>query len=271
MFDRLIVSEPEGAGARSRKNYFLVSTLAVACLVLTAVVVSIYAEELSLGADSIELSVLVMPVDPPATQPEPPRRQPQPRDARFSSQTLVATRTELIAPITRPERVPTATSVTPNKVPSMPEFERVDIGTTNTDPVGGRDVSSDDGRGTGLSPAPAPVAENTRDVEPPPRAKPVEPHVPAVISGGVVNGKASYLPKPAYPAPAIAVNAQGKVDVQVLIGEDGRVISANALTGNPLLRDAAERAARNARFTPTLLSNVPVKVTGVIVYNFTRG
>ena len=77
MFDRLIVSEPVGAGARSRKNYFLVSTLAVGTLVLTAVVASIFAEELSLGTNNFELAVLVMPVEPPATEPQPPRQQPE--------------------------------------------------------------------------------------------------------------------------------------------------------------------------------------------------
>jgi TonB family protein len=87
---------------------------------------------------------------------------------------------------------------------------------------------------------------------------------------GVVNGSATYLPKPPYPAAAVAVNAQGKVSVQVTIDEDGRVVSARAVDGHPLLRGVAEAAAKQAKFSPTLLSKVPVKVTGVIVYNFTR-
>jgi TonB family protein len=62
----------------------------------------------------------------------------------------------------------------------------------------------------------------------------------------------------------------GKVDVQITIDETGKVISAKAASGHPLLRNAAETAAWKAKFTPTLLSKVPVKVTGVIVYNFTR-
>ncbi len=66
------------------------------------------------------------------------------------------------------------------------------------------------------------------------------------------------------------MNVKGKVDVQVLIDESGKVISAKAINGHPMLRANAEHAAVNARFTPTLLSNVPVKVTGVIVYNFVR-
>jgi hypothetical protein len=55
-----------------------------------------------------------------------------------------------------------------------------------------------------------------------------------------------------------------------MIDEAGRVVSAHAVSGNVLLRPAAEVAARGSKFTPTMLSNVPVKVTGVIVYNFIR-
>jgi TonB family protein len=86
----------------------------------------------------------------------------------------------------------------------------------------------------------------------------------------VINGKASYLPKPPYPPAAISLGVQGSVTVQVTIDESGNVISAKAASGNPLLRTAAEAAAWKAKFTPTYLSKVPVKVTGVIVYNFSK-
>ncbi len=89
-----------------------------------------------------------------------------------------------------------------------------------------------------------------------------------VINGGVVNGKALSLAKPAYPAAARAVRAGGAVNVQVTIDESGGVISATAVSGHPLLRAAAVEAARQSKFSPTLLSGQPVKVTGVIVYNF---
>ena len=88
------------------------------------------------------------------------------------------------------------------------------------------------------------------------------------ISGGVLNGKALDLPKPAYPAAAKAVRASGAVNVQVTVDEKGVVTSANAVSGHPLLRAAAVEAARKAKFSPTLLGGQSVKVTGVIVYNF---
>jgi len=88
------------------------------------------------------------------------------------------------------------------------------------------------------------------------------------ISGGVLNGKAIDLPKPAYPAAARAVRASGAVNVQVVVDENGNVVSASAVSGHPLLRAAAEQSARQAKFSPTLISGKPRKVSGVIVYNF---
>lgn len=89
------------------------------------------------------------------------------------------------------------------------------------------------------------------------------------ISGGVLNGKAISLPKPPYPPIAKQARASGTVVVQVLIDERGNVVSARAVSGHPLLQAAAAAAARGAKFSPTKLSGKPVKVSGVITYNFT--
>jgi TonB family protein len=91
---------------------------------------------------------------------------------------------------------------------------------------------------------------------------------PRTINGGVLNGKAVSLPKPVYPPAARAVNASGAVSVQVAIDENGSVISAVAVSGHPLLRAAAEDAAREAKFSPTFLNGSPVKITGVVTYVF---
>jgi len=55
--------------------------------------------------------------------------------------------------------------------------------------------------------------------------------------------------------------------VQVLIDETGKVIQAKA-TGHPLLVVEAKRAAMQARFSPTIVGETPVKISGVITYNF---
>jgi TonB family protein len=89
-----------------------------------------------------------------------------------------------------------------------------------------------------------------------------------MISGGVLNGKAVQLTKPEFPPAARAVRASGDVNVKVVIDTDGSVFSADASAGHPLLRRASEVAACDSRFTPTLLQGVPVKISGVITYNF---
>ncbi len=110
---------------------------------------------------------------------------------------------------------------------------------------------------------PLPAATPIRSIAPPIVTRP-----PRTVSGGLLNGKAISLPKPSYPPAARAVSASGSVSVQVLIDENGSVISANAVSGHPLLQAAAVQAARSARFSPTLLGGQAVKVSGVIVYNF---
>ena len=90
----------------------------------------------------------------------------------------------------------------------------------------------------------------------------------APISGGVLNGKAIYLPQPDYPPIAAQAKASGAVTVQIIIDEVGNVISAHAVSGHPLLQAVSVAAARQARFTPTSLMGEPVKVTGVLTYNF---
>ncbi|HEX8652976.1 MAG TPA: TonB family protein [Pyrinomonadaceae bacterium] len=89
-----------------------------------------------------------------------------------------------------------------------------------------------------------------------------------IVNGGVLNGKALSLPKPNYPAAAKMQHASGTVTVQVTIDEEGRVIAAKAVSGPPVLQAEAVNAARQARFSPTKLEGLPVKVTGFITYNF---
>lgn len=90
----------------------------------------------------------------------------------------------------------------------------------------------------------------------------------APVSGGIINGKARKLVKPEYPPAARAAGAQGTVSVRIVFDENGKVISAKAIDGHPELRQASEDAALRSEFTPVKLAGQPVKVTGVIIYNF---
>ncbi len=89
------------------------------------------------------------------------------------------------------------------------------------------------------------------------------------LSGGVLNGKALALPMPSYPEVARRLRITGLVQVDVVVDENGKVISAKVLSGPGSLRDVALQAALRARFSPTKLSGQSVKVSGQINYNFT--
>ena len=90
----------------------------------------------------------------------------------------------------------------------------------------------------------------------------------STISGGVLNGKATALPRPDYPDAAREAKAAGTVTVQVTVDEQGAVVEAKAVNGDAMLYDAAEAAARKAKFAPAVYNGRPVKVIGVLNYTF---
>jgi TonB family protein len=254
-----------------RRSYFFFGTLTVYALIFLALGVgSIYAYNTHIDNQNLELVSLIAPVE--ARELQTPRRAAPPRAAANSeNQRPMSMRTQIIAPTTDSTKVPNGVSTTPQTVPSItPGFPPV-IGTHNIDIGGGGpgksgqgNVFGNDNTGTGNTKE---IGDLVRDAPPPVIKKEVS-KPPITKSVGVVNGMASYLPKPIYTAIAKAARAAGTVTVQVLIDESGKVVSARAVSGNPLLLRESVQAAYQARFTPTLLSNQPVKVSGVITYNF---
>lgn len=270
MFDKMIISDRNGAESKGRARYFLVTSSIVALLFATTVVLSIYAVNLDLGTDDFELSMMLAPVTP--DEPEP--RQPEPeREQSTPQRSEVPTRAQNILRLEeQPIAIPDNVSVTRNKFQPRP-LGRFEIDPTVGDRPGSGLPSDGTVRGgggsasSGMQSESGPVADTLKLPDPPPVIK---PKPPTMISKGVINGRATHLPPPPYPAPAKMVGAQGAVSVQVTIDENGKVISAKAVDGHPLLKAAAEKAAWSAKFSPTKLSDVPVKVTGVIVYNFKK-
>ncbi len=113
----------------------------------------------------------------------------------------------------------------------------------------------------------APTVKTNDDLPPPPVKTAAKASL-RPVSGGILNGKAVEMPKPLYPETARRSKVTGVVTVEVVIDVSGKVIGARAVSGPDMLRDAAERAARQAKFTPALLSGQPVRVSGLINYNF---
>ena len=270
MFDKLIESNTAEAEFKPRRKFFMVSSVVVGILFLSAVVFSLYAQNIDLGTDNFELAELLAPIAPDAPEPLQPRQQPQQNNEQETTQ--APSRNDLIARIDQPTKAPTGISTTPFTGKTIPvgDFDFNPDG-PNTDGIGPKGPpSTGEGSPSGAGQAEeTAVAEVTKVPEPPPAVK-KERKVPTIVSKGVVNGTAIDLPKPTYPATARAISLIGTVNVQVLIDEAGNVISARAVDGHAFFKAEAERAAKRAKFKPTLLSDRPVKVTGVIVYRFTR-
>jgi protein TonB len=256
MFDNLVESGSHKQDL-GRKGSFIMGTVAIyAVLGISFIVGSIWFTVANLDSQDLELTTLVAPVPvPPQVQPE------KPSEAKpVKVEQNVDVRKELIADVSRTELVPKEVSAKASDIPPVRRGVTTVVGLESSNaaaPISGP------GTGTGIVAGPTQV--NIADEPPPPPPKPA-PRAP--ISGGVLNGKAISLPKPAYPAIARTAHASGTVVVQVVIDENGSVISAHAVSGHPLLTAVAVAAARSARFSPTKLSGQPVKVTGVITYNF---
>lgn len=85
----------------------------------------------------------------------------------------------------------------------------------------------------------------------------------------IINGKALNLVKPLYPQSAKEKRAEGFAIVKVRINEQGNVEEAKAYCGFLDFVEVVEKAAMESKFTPTLKSGSPIRVTGDIVYKFT--
>jgi len=200
---------------------------------------------------------LIAPV--PVAQQQQQKQEAKPEKIEVSKN--VDVRRELIADVSRADLVPKEVSAKASDVPPVRKGVVTMIGSANSNAIA--PVAPGAGTGNIIS---GPAKVDVADAPPPPPPKPTPPKAP--ISGGVLNGKAVRLVQPPYPAIARSAHASGQVKVQIVIDENGNVISAAPISGHPLLQGAAVAAARSSKFTPTKLSGMPVKVSGVIIYNF---
>jgi periplasmic protein TonB len=257
MFDNLVEST-SNAEKNARTGAFFAVTASIWLVLLVSIIVAgIFWYDAKLSADFEKESMLVAAAPPPPPPPPPPPSS-TPKQVVVTNiappMTAVAKPPEKINP---PVPKPTTTNVSagtgvvggvPGGVPGGVE---------------GGDPDAIGLGGSGPPPPPPPPA-------PTPPPDPPKPSGPQRVSGGVLAGKATNRVQPPYPPMAKQANIEGSVVVEVTVSESGSVIGAKAVSGHPLLRPAAEQAARGWRFSPTLLSGVPVKVIGTITFNFRK-
>jgi len=259
MFDNLVESSSHRADISRKGSFILVTALIYGVLIAAFVIAGVLLYDAHLTEQELELTTLVAPVPVPQQQKEPEQKQ-EAKPVKVEQN--VDVRKELVASVDESRLPPKEISAKASDVPPVRRGVTTVLGSSDSN--ASAPMPAGPGAGTVVT---APAKVNIADEPPPPpAATPTPPRAP--ISGGVLNGKAISLPKPQYPAIAKAAHASGTVTVQVLIDENGNVVSAKAVSGHPLLQAVAVAAARQARFSPTKLSGQPVKVTGVIQYNF---
>lgn len=275
MFGNLVESQSHTADVRRTGAFFILTLGSYALILLLAAVASVYAYNAQLELTTNDaLAAMETPPDvriidvkdfavtssrPDASLTATRKHNFSPANPPRSNQANI----ETLMSVTEVSNKPLNTVSLPpgdySKTPRNSDSHNVPIGI----PGGNNPFDSKMDEGT-----------RTNAKQPPPlppaavKVTPTDNKPRPIKSIGVVNGLAIVKPEPAYPSSARAARISGAVVVQLVIDEQGKVISAQVLSGHPLLRVAALDAARRTRFTPTLLSNVPVKVQGTMTYNF---
>jgi protein TonB len=266
MFTNLIESQSRRREFKRRSSFFLFTVAAYAVILSGVGIGSIYAydAQLEAQANSLEVMSWVPQVTPPAPKPiaDPVRpRRPAASTAPVDRNVTQSVRTDAIARPDDPTKVPDRIGTEASRIP--PVTGRFVLGDRNVDPpVASNNESS---TCTNCLSTPATVVLPEKPPEPPVVKPPPTLRVPSTI----LSGKAESLPQPSYPKIAKDAGIHGPVSIQILVSEEGKVLSAQIVSGNPMLTFAARDAAMRARFSPTILNGQAVKIQGMITYNFT--
>jgi TonB family protein len=89
------------------------------------------------------------------------------------------------------------------------------------------------------------------------------------IGGVAASAHRIHTVTPKYPQEAKRKGIEGKVRLEALIGQDGKVENLKPIEGDPLLTESALAAVKKWRFKPFTIQGRPVEVETEIDVNFT--
>jgi len=112
-------------------------------------------------------------------------------------------------------------------------------------------------------PAPAPPA--------PRESAPVVREARVRVGGNVQPPAPVSTPQPAYPPLARAARIEGVVQLEAVIGTDGRIHGLRVVQGHPLLAEAAVEAVRRWIYRPPSLNGDPVEMVMYVDVRFSLG
>jgi periplasmic protein TonB len=208
---------------------------------------------ISLG--SYEETPLVAPPTPPPPPPPAPRVAARAAAPAHTEQPRLKFAFKS-KPIVAPNKIPTTIAQSDANV-APPSLSSFGTGVPGGVPGG---FSGGLAGGTGTGPAPP---------SPPPPPKPVHR---VVRAGSLLKPpKQIYSVNPVYPALAQQTRQSGTVVVDAVIDEKGNVVKARAVSGPPLLIQAALNAVLQWKYQPTILNGEPVSVELQVQVHFNWG
>ena len=261
MFNKLVVSTSERRSKRTTR-FFFVTSIIYLMVIASGLAISVFFADPKLADSSNRIGIMITPAPPIADGSRKHESHNQPSQVSPRQDLNNVSRLEDI--LAKPQS--TQTPVRPFGPPSLDQGRG--IGDGFGDPNGVKDGLPVD--------VAVPVGHsNTIDPPKPPdpprqqaQSRAIESDKPMRLPSTVLQGKAIARRTPEYPRLAKQVGLQGSVSVEVMIAPDGRVESARAVSGHPMFAKAAVDSAYGWRFEPTLLNGTPVRVTGIIVFNF---
>lgn len=266
MFTNLIESASHAREFKRRSSFFLITVAMYAVIIFAAGIVSVYAYDAQLESQTSSLELLswvppvVHEIPKPVRENHPQVRRNQPSNATIDPTATRPVRTEFVSRTDDPTKVPDKVSTVASEIPVY--TKGAVLGDRNLDPP---PISGDSGSScVTCTNTPTKIEVEGK----PPEPLPVKPPTTEKVTSKVLISKVVSLPQPAYPVMAKQTRTQGTVNIQILVDELGKVISAQVVSGHPMLNPAAKEAALRARFTPTVLNGQAVKIQGVITYNF---
>lgn len=264
MFANLIESASHTRDIRRRSSFFFGTLIIYTVLLLVAGVASVYAYKTKLEKQDVEFVTLLPPV------PIEPAPRTLPRQMPTNNEKNYATRRTLMESNANPTKTPDTISTKSSDVKPVNPYVPTTLKDYDSDPISTTDLPNGSKIGVGEPGNRQIVSDDSLKVESPKREPPKveKPKQQPINLSNSITGKAIYKFQPPYPSLAKQTHVAGAVTVNIVVDETGKVVSARAASGHPFLAPAAQQAAYQWRFSPTMLNSQPVKVSGVITFNF---
>jgi periplasmic protein TonB len=201
------------------------------------------------------LTYLMMEPPPPPPPPAPPPPPPVKRPVLPHSEVVAAS--GFIAPTEIPKSIP----------PPGIEPLQVDVPQVSESALGGEPGGVIGGVPSGIQ-AMFVGPTHLPPPPPPPREMP-KASGPLVVSNLQQQSKLMRMVQPAYPLLARRARIQGVVILHIVVDEGGNVIEADVVSGHPLLQEAAVKAVKQWKYSPTVLNDKPIQVATTVSVIFT--